>query len=381
MLNGWGRCIILSAVAIVCMCAFFLPAQRLRYTKRPDVENGAKVYKGGCIACHGSDGRGAPMASTVFLRPDTFPDFTDCAGTTPEPDGNWKAVIVHGGPSRGLSQIMPAFGDLLSDDQINDVIAYMRGFCKNVHHYPLGELNLPRALVTEKAFPENEIVVSTAAGASGAPAWTTDVIDERTIIDARTQLETDVPVNYADQNHNWTAGTGDITLAVKREVFSSLRTGSILSLQGGILLPTGDSNRGFGTGTTQFEPFAAFDQLFKENTFLQTQLGADLPVDTSVAPRSMFWRATVGQAMAQDHMLGRVFTPMVEFLAVRRFTPGASTNWDVLPELQMTVSRRQHVRMGFGVREPFTNTSGRAPQVMFYVLWDRADGKLWDGWR
>ncbi len=346
---------------IMCLVALFgrplrLSAQTLHYAKTPDVRNGEKVYKGGCIACHGSEGKGAPMASTVFRRPDTFPDFTDCAGTTPEPNGNWKAVIVHGGPSRGLSQIMPAFGDLLTDEEINDVIAYMRGFCKNTHHDPLGELNLPRALVTEKAFPENEIVISTAASASGAPAWTTDVIDERTIIDARTQLETDVPVNYADQAHNWTAGFGDITLAVKREMFSSLRTGSILSLQGGILLPTGDSKRGFGAGTTQFEPFAAFDQLFKENTFLQTQLGADLPVDTSVAPRSMFWRVAVGQAMAPDHMLGRLFSPMVEFLAVRDFRPGASTNWDVLPEMQITMSRRQHVRMGFGVREPFTNT-------------------------
>jgi len=256
------RRLIICVVAILSVTSLHLSAQRLHYAQRPDVENGAKVYKGGCIACHGSDGKGAPMASTVFLRPDTFPDFMDCAGTTPEPDGNWKAAIVHGGPSRGLSQIMPAFGDLLTDDQINDVIAYMRGFCRNVHHYPLGELNLPRALVTEKAFPENEIVVSTAASASGAPAWTTDVIDERTIIDARTQLETDVPVTYADQNHNWTAGFGDITLGVKRELFSSLRTGSILSVQGGILLPTGDSKRGFGAGTTQFEPFAAFDQLF-----------------------------------------------------------------------------------------------------------------------
>jgi hypothetical protein len=343
--------------------------------------DGEKVYKGGCIACHGEDGKGAPNSSTVFLRPDTFPDFTDCAGTTPEPDGNWKAAIVHGGPSRGLSQIMPAFGDLLTDVQINDVIAYMRGFCKNVHHFPLGELNLPRALVTEKAFPENEIVASTAASASGAPTWTTDVIDERTIIDARTQLETDVPVNYADQGHNWTEGLGDITVGLKREMFSSLRTGSILSLQGGILLPTGDSKRGFGAGTTQFEPFAAFDQLFKSNTFVQTQLGADLPVDPSVSPRSMFWRATVGQAIAQDHMLGRLYSPMVEFLAVRDFQSGASTNWDVLPEMQVTVSRRQHVRVGLGVREPFTNTDGRAPQVMFYFLWDRADGKLWDGWR
>ena len=272
-------------------------------------------------------------------------DFTACAGTTPEPDGNWKAVIVHGGPSRGLSQIMPAFGDLLTDDQINDVVAYMRGFCRNVHHYPLGELNLPRALVTEKAFPENEIVVSTAANASGAPSWTTDVIDERTIIDARTQLETDVPVNYADQNHNWTSGVGDITLGVKRELFSSLRTGSILSVQGGFLLPTGDPGRGFGAGTAQFEPFASFDQLFKNNTFLQTQLGADLPFDTRIAPNNMFWRATVGQAIGQDHMLGRLWSPMVEFLASRDFAPGQKTNWDVLPEMQVTVSRRQHVRV------------------------------------
>jgi cytochrome c553 len=358
-----------------------LRSQTLRSRRPADGKNGERIYKAGCIACHGELGKGAAQSSTEFTRPSTFPDFTQCSQTTAEANAAWKAVIVHGGPSRGLSQIMPAFGDLLTDDQINDVMAYMRGFCKNVHHFPLGELNLPRALVTEKAFPENELVISTAASASGAPAWTTDVIDERTIIDARTQLETDVPVNYADQAHNWTAGVGDITVALKREMFSSLRTGSILSLQGGILLPTGDSKRGFGAGTTQFEPFAAFDQLFKENTFLQTQLGADLPVDTSVAPRSMFWRAAVGQALAPDHMLGRLFSPMVEFLAVRNFKPGASTNWDVLPEMQITVSRRQHIRTGFGVREPFTNTGGRTPQVLFYVLWDRADGKLWDGWR
>jgi hypothetical protein len=321
------------------------------------------------------------MANTVFKRPDTFPQFTDCAGTTPEPNSAWKAVITHGGPSRGFSQIMPAFGDLLTDAEINDVIAYMRSLCKNVHHFPLGELNLPKALVTEKAFPENEILITTAASASGAPSWTTDIIDERTIIDARTQLEIDVPVNYADQAHNWTAGFGDITLALKREMFSSLRTGSILSLQGGFLLPTGDSKRGFGAGTAQFEPFAAFDQLFKENTFLQTQLGADLPFDTKVAPRSMYWRVAVGQAMAQDHMLGRLFSPMVEFLAVRDFAPGAKTTWDILPEMQITISRRQHVRIGFGVREPLTNTAGRTPHVQFYLLWDRADGKLWQGWR
>src|ERR1700719_81170 len=145
--TGWACALIVWVVTLLGR-PLLLSAQTLHYAKSPDVKNGQKVYNDGCIACHGSEGKGAPMASTVFTRLDTFPDFTDCAGTTPEPNGNWKAVIVHGGPSRGLSQIMPAFGDLLTDEEINDVIAYMRGFCKNVHHDPLGELNLPRALVT-----------------------------------------------------------------------------------------------------------------------------------------------------------------------------------------------------------------------------------------
>src|SRR6202171_2272685 len=50
-----------------------LSAQTLHYAKSPDVKNGQKVYKGGCIVCHGSEGKGAPMASTVFRRPDRFP--------------------------------------------------------------------------------------------------------------------------------------------------------------------------------------------------------------------------------------------------------------------------------------------------------------------
>src|ERR1700693_1571453 len=127
-----GSSVLLMVWVVVLLGSpLLLSAQTLHYAKSPDVRNGEKVYKGGCIACHGSEGRGAPMASPVFRRPDTFPNFTDCAGTTPEPNGNWKAVIVHGGPSRGLSQIMPAFGDLLTDEEINDVIFYMRGFCKN----------------------------------------------------------------------------------------------------------------------------------------------------------------------------------------------------------------------------------------------------------
>jgi len=62
-----------------------------------------------------------------------FPDFTRCDQTTPEPNSVWKDVILHGGPARGFSQIMPAFGELLTSDQIDDLITYLRSFCRNNH--------------------------------------------------------------------------------------------------------------------------------------------------------------------------------------------------------------------------------------------------------
>jgi hypothetical protein len=164
-------------------------------------------------------------------------------------------------------------------------------------------------------------------------------------------------------------------------MFSSLRTGSILALQGGVLAPTGNSRYGFTNGTTTFEPFAAFDQLFPTNTFLQFQFGADLPHRTDITPQSLFWRAAVGQTLAGDHRLGRLWSPMVEFLADRDLKDGAKTDWDVLPEMQVTISARQHVRFDLGVRTPVTNTAGRDKQLVFYLLWDWADGKLWEGWK
>lgn len=369
---------------LVMICAAQLSssadAQRLQIRRKPDATAGAVVYKSGCIACHGADGQGADQSLTVFLRPDTFPDFTRCDQTTPEPDSNWKAVIVHGGLNRAFSQIMPAFDKTLTDEQINDVIAYMRGFCTKHPDYPRGELNLPRAIVTEKAFPEDELVVSNGANATGAPTWTTDIIREQTW-GGRNQLEVDVPINYDSQPDGYSVGVGDITVGLKRELFSSLRTGSILSAQGGFLLPTGDKYRGYGAGTGTFEPFAAFDQLFPENTFVQLQFGGDVPFNTDYTSRSLFARAAVGQALPLDHGLGRLFSPLCEFLVDREFTAGATSNLDILPQMQVTISARQHVRASVGYRDPVTHTHGRDAQVTFYVLWDWADGKLWKGWR
>jgi mono/diheme cytochrome c family protein len=342
------------------------------------LQSGEQIYKSACVACHGSDGKGTPQSISGFEPPRTFPDFTRCDQTTPEPNSAWKAIITHGGPTRGFSQIMPSFGDALTSEQINSVIKYLRSFCRN-SHWPRGELNLPRALVTEKAYPEDEEVLSTSFNAQGAPGGVTHIIHEQRF-GMNNQIEVDVPINFQDQNHTWYGGVGDTTLGVKRVMFSSLQSGSIFSLQGSVILPTGNKERGFGTGTTTFETFAAFDQLFSTNTFIQTQFGADLPRHTNIAPQSIFFNTAVGQSFAADHGLGRLWSPMVEFVAARDLVDHPKTDWDVVPQMQVTISKRQHIKADLGVRVPVNNTAGRQIQIVFYLLWDWQDGRLNEGW-
>ncbi len=71
---------------------------------------------------------------------------------------------------------------------------------------------------------------------------------------------------------------------------------------------------------------------------------------------------------------------MVEFIANHELEGNAKTDWDVLPQMQVTISRRQHVRADLGLRIPVTDTRDRPIQLEFYFLWDWADGKLSGGW-
>ena len=142
------------------------------------LDTGQDVYRTACVSCHGADGRGASRNSVTF---DTrLPDFTDCSFATKEPDGDWSATIHNGGLARGFSTIMPAFRDALTDEQIDNVIAYMRGFCTE-RAWPAGDLNFPRALITEKAFPESEVVITSSFNASRTSGIGNTLIIEKRI--------------------------------------------------------------------------------------------------------------------------------------------------------------------------------------------------------
>ena len=145
-------------------------------------------------------------------------------------------------------------------------------------------------------------------------------------------------------------------------------------------MPTGNRFHELGTGVTIFETFAAFGQRLTDRSFIQIQTGGEFPTDTEKATRAAFFRSALGNTFAQNQGLGRIWTPMVELIADRDFETGARTNWDIIPEMQVALSKRQHVRLNVGVRTPMNNTTGRDTQLMFYVLWDFFDGGLREGW-
>jgi len=102
----------------------------------------------GCPAHHG--GVAVPL-----------PGFTDCNFTTREARSDWAAIVRDGGPVRGLSRIMAAFRDLLTPEEVARLVSYVQTFCHD-KRWPRGEFNVPLAQTVEKAYPEDEMVLTSA---------------------------------------------------------------------------------------------------------------------------------------------------------------------------------------------------------------------------
>lgn len=349
------------------------PAPQASHAPAP---TGRELYARACANCHGAEGRGGARTELAFEDP--LPDFTDCNFATREPDSDWFPIVHEGGPARAFGQMMPAFGGALTAEEIRLALGHVRSFCPD-RAWPRGELNLPRALVTEKAFPEDEIVLTSAAAVEGNGSVDSKFIYERRF-GARNQIELILPfsAHQAASGEPWSGGVGDIALGAKRALYHDSSRGSIFSAAAEIILPTGDSDRGFGKGTTVFEPFVAFGQRFAGRSFLQIQSGVEVPADTAEAAREAFLRLAAGRSFVQSRW-GRTWSPMLEVVAARELVSGEPMHWDLVPQMQVTLSTRQHVMVNAGVRLPL-NERDRSTQVIVYMLWDWFDGPLLKGW-
>jgi mono/diheme cytochrome c family protein len=342
-------------------------------TTLPSSATGEDIYRAACVTCHAPDGRGSARTTVGFDV--ALPDFADCAFATAEADVDWHAVVHEGGRIRGLDRHMPAFGDALSDAQIHAVVTYVRGFCPNAA-WPRGDLNFPRAFFTEKAFPENEVVYTSTVTRGDAPGVGNEIVYERRF-GARNQIEAVIPIDTVRQNGQWEAGLGDVALAFRRTLIASHAAGTIAAAGGEVSFPTGHADRGLGNGFHVFEPFAMVGQTLPRNAFVQLHGGFEIPSDGS--SKEAYLRSAIGVTHMSDRGFGRSWSPQVELLFARPF--GGEAEWDVVPQLQVSLSKIQHVMVAGGVRIPLNARDERGPAIVTYLLWDWFDGPITSFWK
>ncbi|QOC22495.1 c-type cytochrome [Wenzhouxiangella sp. AB-CW3] len=89
-----------------------------------DVEAGETKFKQLCATCHGDSGKGDGPAGRA-LRP-APPDMSDPAWQEETTDDHIRLVTEKGGPAAGLAPTMTAFGHTLDDDDLDNVVAFIR---------------------------------------------------------------------------------------------------------------------------------------------------------------------------------------------------------------------------------------------------------------
>ena len=85
---------------------------------------GAEHYQLHCATCHGAEGGGdGPTSVALDPKPAAHNDGNYMNALT---DEYLTEVIRDGGPSVGKSPLMAPWGGVLNDDQLKDVIAFIR---------------------------------------------------------------------------------------------------------------------------------------------------------------------------------------------------------------------------------------------------------------
>ena len=93
-----------------------------------DVAATRKEFVKFCSKCHGTEGKGdGPQADALTTKPR---DFTDCGRMKGISDETLFTAVKEGGESVHLSKDMPAWKDGMDDDEIHDLVAYVRSLCK-----------------------------------------------------------------------------------------------------------------------------------------------------------------------------------------------------------------------------------------------------------
>ena len=311
-------------------------------------DSGAALFQAWCKSCHGADGRGTPAATTRLEVPPA--NLKDCRASTAEPADRWVAIVTQGGAAFGLSLDMPAFGEAASLAQIRSVVRYARSLCGEIG-WPPGELNFPRAFLVEKAYPEDEVVLTNRARDQ-------ELIYERRF-GRRFQMEASARTAFDGQPNAFDGVTG----ALKYDLWYSLERRALASVGIEATPPIGRQ------AVWEVEPFVAFGLAPVRAAVVQGEVVGTWQEGAGITGFS--YRLGVGRE------IGRV-VPMIE------------AGWDVpkhgesalslYPQMWVRLSRLGHVAASLGAELPITGPEPRHPRLIAFLLWDYGDAPLLRGW-
>lgn len=125
------RAILAMVLAVSCVAAWS-PA----FASTGDAKKGKEKFHENmrCTACHGESGKGdGPAAVALNPKPRNF---TDGNLMNPKTDEHLFKVIKEGGLAVGLSPLMSPWAGQISDQDIKDIIAFIRTLANPPHKAP-----------------------------------------------------------------------------------------------------------------------------------------------------------------------------------------------------------------------------------------------------
>ena len=329
-----------------------------------DVEAGAEVFRTICATCHGPGGSPDPDNPVVKGLGVVPADLSDPLFNSREPTGDWEMVVKYGGDAMGLAAQMPPHKDALSDEQVADVIAYVKSMV-DTSAFPPGEMNLFLPTRTKKAFPEDEVVYKGRV----TPETGQDEYKNVLEIEKRVGKAGQVVLEFVHEKDAVRNELAEIEAGYKRALSWSDRY--ILS---GALIVAKPVDSADGDG--ELQAYLAHGTVLSERWILQSSLRLKFP----------FEGASDGAAelagivhYVHSPWARRVF-PALEVVGERPFrSSNGDLQWTVLPQVRIGLTKGGHVALNLGVELPL---SDQLWDERYYVtlLWDFADGGFFKGW-
>ena len=313
-----------------------------------------EMWNAWCARCHARDGTGKMSNRPVPIEP---LDFTDCRLATAEPDADWELAISHGGPAVGLSSSMPAFGDALTADQIRGFVKHLRGFCKETG-WPMGNLNLPRPIFAEKAFPEDEFVIAPAISHDPHQytAFSLDAIYERRL-GRRAQLELVVPFESISRGTR-RSGLGNVEVGLKYALTPRVAR-FLLTAGTDVSFDTGRESQIAGQTGAMIEPYVAAATM-AGSSYVQGQFKMEFPVAGTWQSRAAVYHLYAGRDTSNS--------PSTWTLGVE--LSGENRELTLTPQIRKGLTRTGALGAALGIAVPLNERNERSIQWVGYLLWE-----------